>query len=402
MPTIPFPAGNPLRLFALILLPVLLRTIPVQAARDTGPWSEELWRQAPQATWGERRGLVQEVYYESEPYQGHPTRVFAYFARPDSPTGPLPAVLLVHGGGGKAFSAWVEHWAQRGYAALAMDLSGVGPQGRLPDGGPDQNDDVKFRAFRDDEVKEMWTYHAVAAALRGHGLLASRPEIDAHRIGVTGISWGGYLTCIIAGVDAGLKVAVPVYGCGFLHEDSVWRESRFDRVPPEQARRWVAWFDPSRYLPGVSCPILFLNGSNDFAYPLDSHRHSFELVPGDKTLSVQIDLPHGHIWTFKEVDVFIDSTLRGGTPLARVKPLRLTREGVEVRFTSPVPITQATLHYTLDTGPWQKRTWHHVPALLKGRQATAPLPVARPLAALVTFTDARGLTVSTPHIDLSE
>ncbi len=26
---------------------------------------------------------------------------------------------------------------------------------------------------------------------------------------------GGYLTCIVAGLDHRLKVAVPVYGCGF-------------------------------------------------------------------------------------------------------------------------------------------------------------------------------------------
>jgi len=29
---------------------------------------------------------------------------------------------------------------------------------------------------------------------------------------VTGISWGGYLTCIVAGIDDRLKAAVPVYG----------------------------------------------------------------------------------------------------------------------------------------------------------------------------------------------
>ena len=32
------------------------------------------------------------------------------------------------------------------------------------------------------------------------------------------------------------------------------------------------------YLAGVRCPILFLNGSNDFAYPLDSYQASYQLV----------------------------------------------------------------------------------------------------------------------------
>ena len=91
-------------------------------------------------------------------------------------------------------------------------------------------------------------------------------------------SWGGYLTCILAGIDHRFKVAVPVYGCGFLHEDSYWKEPILDKMSLELRERWVRCFDPSRYLPGVRCPILFLNGTNDFAYPLDSYRKCFDLV----------------------------------------------------------------------------------------------------------------------------
>src|SRR5439155_22684356 len=114
----------------------------------------------------------------------------------------------------------------------------------------------------------MWTYHAVAAVMRGHSLLRSLPNVDPERVGVTGISWGGYLTCIVAGVDNRFKAAVPVYGCGFLHENSVWLD-RFAKMTPEQRKRWTTLWDPSVYLPAVTMPILFVNGTNDFAYPLD-------------------------------------------------------------------------------------------------------------------------------------
>jgi len=87
-----------------------------------------------------------------------------------------PPVLLVHGGGGKAFREWAEHWAARGYCALAMDLAGVGPAGRLADGGPDQSDETKFKAFDEKTAKDMWTYHAIADVIRGHNLLRSLPE----------------------------------------------------------------------------------------------------------------------------------------------------------------------------------------------------------------------------------
>ena len=299
------------RLLASLLL--LMGLAAPGRAAATGPWDVEALTRPPAATWGGSTGLLTDVHYAGEPYQGKPTRVFAYYGRPVG-DGPFPAVLLVHGGGGKAFPAWSEHWAKRGYVALAMDTAGCGPTGRLPDGGPDQSDETKFHDFTTDTVRDMWTYHAVAAVLRGHGLLKARPEVDADRIAVTGISWGGYLTCIVAGLDSEHKAAVPVYGCGFLHENSHWVAPQFSKMSDDRRRRWVEHFDPSRYLGLVRCPMLFVNGTCDFAYPLDSYRKSYQLVPAPVSLAVQINRPHGHIWTFPEVDAFMDHHLNATHP----------------------------------------------------------------------------------------
>ena len=70
---------------------------------------------APRVTWIKRDGLVRSLYYEGEPYRGKKTRVFAYFGVPKkSNSAKLPAMVLVHGGGGTAFPQWVELWAKRG------------------------------------------------------------------------------------------------------------------------------------------------------------------------------------------------------------------------------------------------------------------------------------------------
>jgi cephalosporin-C deacetylase-like acetyl esterase len=132
---------------------------PKKAAHH-GPWDLNALKQAPAVEWGMRTGLVQEVYYQGELYHGKPTRIFAYLGRPATVKGPFPAMVLVHGGGGKAFRDWAEHWAKRGYVALAMDTAGNGPKERLPDGGPDQKDEVKFCEFTKDTERDMWTYHA--------------------------------------------------------------------------------------------------------------------------------------------------------------------------------------------------------------------------------------------------
>jgi dienelactone hydrolase len=383
-------------------LALFVLTAPAFAAdRFTGPWDLKALGVPPAATWGKPKGVLREVYYENVPLRGKPTRVFAYCARPTDGAAPFPAMVLLHGGGGKAFAEWATLWAERGYVALAMDLSGRGPDGmRLADGGPEQSDEEKFRDFDASGADRMWTYHAVAAAIRGHSLLASLPYVDRDRIGVTGISWGGYLTCIVAGIDDRLKVAVPVYGCGFLDEGSYWVGPHFKPMGPERTRRWADRFDPSRYLPGVTCPILFVNGTNDFAYPLDIYRKSYRLVskaPVD--LCVTVKMPHGHSqgWAPKEIGLFVDSIFKGGAPLPRLTNPVVAEKRLEAEVRASLPIRSARLHYSTDRGPWQGREWTTVEAKLAAGRVSADLPATRPIAAFFTVEDERGAVASSPH-----
>jgi hypothetical protein len=149
----------------------------------------------------------------------------------------------------------------------------------------------------------------------------------------------------------------------------------------------------------VNCPILFLNGSNDFAYPLDSYRKSYRLVREDlRRVSVVIGLRHGHIWTFGEVDQFVDSVMRHGTPLPHLRKLTLHGDRVTAAVDSPTPLKEAALHYTTDTTvEWQKRRWQTEPAELRNGAITTRLPEQRPLVCYFSITDERGLRVSTEH-----
>ncbi len=394
------------RLFTCLVLLVLAAAEAVgqPPQRNYGPWDLAALKKAPVATWGEAETTdgvsLREVFYRGDPLDGMPTRVFAYYARPAKGDGPFPGMVLVHGGGGTAFREWVELWAKRGYCAIAMDLAGCGPgRKKLGDGGPGQGHPEKFEGLTgDDQVKRMWTYHAVAAVVRGHSLLASREEVDANRIGITGISWGGYLTSIVAGIDDRLKVAVPVYGCGFLHENSCWLKL-FAKMTPEERERWVRWFDPSQYLPGVRCPILFINGTNDFAYPLDSYQKSYRAVPGPVQVRIEVRMPHGHPqgWAPKEIGLFVDSVLRGGDPPPRFAAMETSGGVARARFEAKVPVVEGHLHYTTDTGDWKERKWQTVQAEVKGGTVSAKLPDARPIVCYLSVTDRRGAMMSTEH-----
>jgi len=97
---------------------------------DSMPWNLDELSKPPEYTWEDSKGSVRSLFYAGESYQEKPTRVFAYYATPGTLQGDtkldkdLPAVVLIHGGGGTAFREWAELWAQRGYAAIAMDLAG--------------------------------------------------------------------------------------------------------------------------------------------------------------------------------------------------------------------------------------------------------------------------------------
>lgn len=367
------------------------------AERKTGPWNLRELASPPRMEWVNASGPVRGLYYAGEPYRGKPTRVFAYCALPET-RDKVPAMVLVHGGGGKAFREWAEIWGRRGYAAIAMDLAGCGPDGkRLPDGSPDQSHEEKFEAIRRG-VREAWPWHAVANVIRAHSLLRTLPGVDPHRTGVTGISWGGYLTCIVAGLDDRFRAAAPVYGCGFLHENSAWLRM-FERMTPPDRQAWIDNFDPSQYLPGCRVPTLFLNGTNDLAYPLDSYRKSYRLVRGPRTLCVTIRMPHSHPagWAPQEIGIFMDSVLRGGAPLARIGRVRQDGRKVTAPFTAVVPVIRAELAYTTDSGSWRERQWHSLPATVSRNEVTAELPVTRGITWFLTLTDEREATVSSEH-----
>lgn len=376
----------------------------------SSPWNLEQLSQAPAFEWLDETSPVRSLTFAGEPYNGQPTRVFAYYATPGTLQSnaaadkDLPAVVLVHGGGGTAFREWAELWASRGYAAIAMDLAGYRPieganaharenRVRLDQPGPDQGDDEKFGSI-DKPVGEQWPYHAVANVIRAHSLVRSFPEVDRSRTAVTGISWGGYLTCIVAGVDSRFRAAVPVYGCGFLDENSAWLD-RFAKMTPEQRQRWVSLWDPSHYLRAAALPMLFVNGTNDFAYPLDSYMKSFDVVPGEKQLRVTVNMPHGHPpgWAPQEIGWFVDQHLLGKPALPVLQDPQVDGETLRLTWQGPMPPTRATLHVSSDRGAINQRTWQDLPATIDGQTITATVPAAASTW-FVTIEDSRGAIVS--------
>jgi hypothetical protein len=153
--------------------------------------------------------------------------------------------------------------------------------------------------------------------------------------------------------------------------------------------------------------MLFINGTNDFAYFPDSWSKSTQLPKGPVQRSFTINLPHGHIFTFKEVDTFIDSILLKDTkPLATVTTFQPGEDNktVVATFQTDVPIVQAELIWTSDEGEWPKREWQSTSATIgeaaDGGKVSVTLPAENPKAYCLVLTDERSLRVSSQVIIL--
>jgi dienelactone hydrolase len=343
---------------------------------------------------------LRALFYRGEPWQGKPTRIFAWYGVPAHPsTERLPAMVLVHGGMGTAFADWVRLWNARGYAAIAIDTCGSVPV-REKGGTWQRHEFAGPPCWSLDQglwpVEDQWTYHAVADVILANSLLRSFPEIDPEAIGITGISWGGYLTAIVASLDTRFRFAVPVYGCGYLGEDSYWL-SDFAKLGPIGARHWLELWDPSVYLPKAKMPFLWVDGTNDEFYPLESVRKSYLLPLGPRTLSTHVRMPHDYKAGEppEEIHAFADYFLKSGKPLAKILELKRNGNSVWITYSAQVPIVKAELNYTSDSGAWNKRRWLTIPATLDGVGCTARAKLPdRVTAFYFDVIDQRNLLVS--------
>lgn len=280
---------------------------------------------------------IQAIFYDGVPYQGKDTKYFAYLGIPKDTAGKkLPAMVLVHGGGGTAFDCWVKKWTDRGYVAISMDLTGTHPPfaaSREEDyqrephcfGGPD-NDRYGVIAPKED----VWMYHAVIGTIFAHNLLRSLPCVDTDRIGITGTSWGGVVTSTAIGIDQRYAFAIPVFGCGYLY----LARGYMSTVMTQEKIEW----DPSNFLPHSTMPTFWINGDRDSHFDVSIFSASARLGKGKAAIALKPGFSHSHYHAWElcpELYAYADSMLKNGTPLISFGEVQV--DGVEACVSLQIP-----------------------------------------------------------------
>jgi hypothetical protein len=152
---------------------------------------------------------IEKLYYESLP--GLYVRANLYV--PDKINGKAPAILYVCGHAAtqkEYFQAHPRKFAQLGFVSLIIETIQFGEvQGQHHGCWGNGWFNWYSRGYTPGGV-EAWN------AMRGIDLLCSRAEVDADKIGVTGISGGGSQTWFIAAADPRIKAAAAICGASTM------------------------------------------------------------------------------------------------------------------------------------------------------------------------------------------
>ena len=214
------------------------------------------------------------------PYGG--TRLAGWLRLPPgraAGAGPAPAVVMVPGLDSvkEELQATAEHLLRRGLATLAVDGPGQGEAGGLP-------------------IEPA--YERVVAACCDR--LQRHPAVDPARLGVFGVSLGGYYAARAAAFEPRVRAAVDLAGPyrlddGYERLPALTRaafQRRSGAGSPAEARRRAAALTLAGAAGRITVPLLLLHGRQDRIVPAGHAERLAAEAPGAKLVAFD-DGNHG-------------------------------------------------------------------------------------------------------------
>ena len=303
------------------------------------------------------------------------------------PTGATnaPAILQIHGGGGRATLNEVRYAANNGYACLSQNWLGKELEGAAPGepntewGSVDARQVYHQSTFITVEPDDK-TIDRVAsprnsnwfllclANRRGLTFLQQQPETDGIRLAVTGYSMGGEQTTYLSGVDHRLWAAAPsVGGSGEFTQaeiDAIGLPGFHDNDPGRTEMSKMAVCKAA--MPTITTPILYWGPANDFNAPSDNLMYNYEhLIPAatDRRFAIPPHMSHRNIPENEITAMFwFNQHLKGDYTLPDQPEITVDLAGspegpvVTVTADTSKPIAKVEIFYTIDEQP-RTRFW---------------------------------------------
>jgi dipeptidyl aminopeptidase/acylaminoacyl peptidase len=182
----------------------------------------------------------------------------------DSAKGPYPMILAIHGGPhgayGNSFSFQFRLWTSQGYVVLYTN----------PRGSSSYGEEFLYATWGG------WGFLDFEDVMAGVDYALEHYAIDEGRLGVTGYSYGGFLTNWVIGHTTRFKAAIS--GAGISNWISDYgtadiprtKESEFYGPPwEEKSGELLRRSSPIYYAGQVTTPTLFIHGESDFRVPIE-------------------------------------------------------------------------------------------------------------------------------------
>lgn len=218
----------------------------------------------------ELMGSLELAHVEEFTAPGEVDTVHGWLMRPARPAPPegYPLILYIHGGPhtqyGWAFMHEFQTLAARGYAVLYTNPRGSRGYGNAHAGA----------------IRQDWggpDYRDLMAAIEQAVTL---PDIDGSRLGITGGSYGGYMTNWIIGHTDRFRAAVTQRSVVNLHSMSGTCDFCFNDSPYFGGNAWSATGpflaqSPLSHVANVNTPLLILHSEGDLRCPIEQAEQLF-------------------------------------------------------------------------------------------------------------------------------
>jgi cephalosporin-C deacetylase-like acetyl esterase len=330
---------------------------------------------------------VHKLKFLSRVSDGQNCVIYGILCKPVG-AGPYPGLLNVHGGGGSADQMFpqVFDWAKLGYVAFCQDQPAMG--GSSMSYGP-FNSRGRWDVLPDATYSSL--FDGVVAGLNGLRMIRSQPETDVNNVGVTGGSWGGYMTTMISGLAGDrIKASFSIYGCGYYDKGSYWKAT-IEALDPATRETWLDSLDAGRKASQIQSNFFLTSPSNDSTFWPSAMMATFNDITSPKKFAIAPNLNHslsniaggtssslrGPHRTYMEIQ-WMNYHLKGiGDPFGCCTPTTVIREGNDVRvrftYTGVNPEEIVSLWYSYGEPPLISNNWQTLALTSEGGGAYSGL-----------------------------
>ena len=253
-----------------------------------------------------------EFYMAGAPFNGQPTKIYAFYCRPEK-DGKYPGVVEIHGAGLNVLgpNAGIEY-AKNGFCSIVFDWCGATPNRKEPRKPPysiyngvgnmatpvpeAEKDKAQPHGWRSFGPEVDGIRNGVMFARRAVMFLKSRPEVEQDKLCVAGMSAGAHLTLLLLGVEPSFKAAAVKYGRGFIRD--LYFGGYFGpmvMVSKEEQDAWLRFFDPKHGIPNYNAKVLLLSGTDDIFFWMPGVLVTYRAMPTDKRLLMFPNENHGYV-----------------------------------------------------------------------------------------------------------